>query len=163
MAHSELNNYCSLVDKNEPLDNTVGNNGFIILKDGSIFQLKKKYTHDTTIVMIFFDEIQQELLDNKIDFDYIKDTAQSSLILNKITYDLPVIRITQRRTYEGSVYYDLWYTDDSITTKSYNSFAYVCDKIYGVDGNESVDGPSIYTTICIMNTYRIHMKNLINK
>lgn len=154
--------YYSIIDKNAHMPSNCGSYGFIILPNGDIIELKKKFCHDVALCMIFNDLLNTQLEKDKIDFNHIKDSGQAPYILSKYTLELPVIRFTQRYTYSGNVYYSLWYNDNMITKESYDSFLYICNYIYGVNFYEDVDGPAINSISNNLNYHKVYMKSQIH-
>lgn len=170
--HPLTTKYCTEITPTTVLTNKTGQNGFVITADGRIYELTHKYSHDIVICMLFWDDIKDTLNNDKVNLDFLASPddefempvqTHSPFVLGKYTYNLPAIRITERHSYGSNVpYYDLWFVDESLTKESFAAFKFVCRMVYGLSGYEEVDGPNIDSVAKNINTYTIHMKNIVD-
>lgn len=158
---------CEEIKPDTILTSKTGANGFIITPDGRMFDLKEKYSHDIAICAIYWDQVK-DVLEEDIDFDalFLRDGkihihAASSVMVNGYTDEIPVIRFTERYSYNSHLkYYDLWFDDNAITPESFMAFRFIAYNIYGLTGFEEVDGPTIPGHTRNINSYKVYMQNI---
>ena len=164
--HPLTSKFCTEILPDTVLTNRTGEYGFVILNNGRIFHLHQKFTHDLVACMLLWDDVESEINRRSLNFNALIDnTSVAPLSLGSITFDLPIIRYTQRHEYNSHTrFYDLWFNENAITIESYQAWRLINYTIYGADGYEEVDGPGIPGShINNVNAYNVHLKNTANK
>lgn len=165
--HPLTHKFCTEITPSTVLTSRAGQYGFVILNDGRIYEIHEKFTHDIVACMLLWEDVQDEIKNRNIDFEHLYTFCKidSSFTLSSFSFDLPVIRYTQRQEYNSHIcYYDMWFNESAVTPESYAAWKLINFMVYGTSGYEEITGPGIPGShLKNVNSYGVHLKNIADK